>query len=613
MPITTRTQDAERVPVERVYGLSRKIGPATKHGRDRARRLFGQRRLSVAGLLALVVVGFAKPAGAGPPTPSTLSGSVSDSASGAGRAGAGQAGPGPAGPGKGAVVAEQYIVVFEPDVTNPREEAERIVREHDGRLLHVYGQALRGFAAHFRGRRIDGVRRNPNVQRVEPDQVVTVAATQTNATWGLDRIDASDLPLNDSYAYERTGAGVHAYVLDTGIRLTHSEFAGRIATGYDAVNASGNADDCHGHGTHVAGSIGGTTYGVAKDVMLHPVRVLACDGTGTLSGVIAGIDWVTGNHVKPAVANMSLGGGGSQSLDDAVAKSIDAGVTYVVAAGNDNSNACNYSPARVAPALTVGSSTSLDARSSFSNYGSCLDLFAPGSSVTSAWHTSDTATSTISGTSMATPHVAGVAALALEQEPTAKPAAVATVVVDSATDGKLTSTGTGSPNRLLYSLLDSKAEPSPVPANALSNPGFESGPGVGWVESSSAGYPLVTTAKPRTAAYGAWLAGYNSARDYVYQRVTVPASGKLTYWWRMETAERTSSVYDYLDVRLYDGQTGQYITTLRRWSNASTKNVWSQDDLALSSYAGRSVYLMFYAKTDSAYATSFFIDDTSLS
>jgi subtilisin family serine protease len=330
-------------------------------------------------------------------------------------------------------------------------------------MTYRYDAALKGFAAPLSQSAVDALRHNPNVLYIEVDSLITLDATQTGATWGIDRIDQRALPLSGSYTYNYTGAGVTAYIIDTGILTTHNEFGGRASDGYDAVDGSLPAADCNGHGTHVAGTVGGATYGVAKGVSLVAVRVLNCSGSGTNSGVIAGIDWVTAHHTSSAVANMSLGGGISTSLDSAVNNSINGGVTYAIAAGNSSASACNYSPARVAAAITVGATTSTDARASYSNYGTCLDIFAPGSSITSAWYTSTTATNTISGTSMATPHVAGAAALYLQSNPGASPATVASTLTTNATPNVVTGAGTGSPNKLLYSLTGGGPPPNVAP------------------------------------------------------------------------------------------------------------------------------------------------------
>jgi subtilisin family serine protease len=346
-----------------------------------------------------------------------------------------------------------------------RTVADDVARQYGGRVLRVYERALRGYAVALSATAAAALARNPQVRYIEQDSVRETVAVQSGATWGLDRIDQRDRPLDGSYTYDTTAPTVHAYIIDTGIRRTHGDFGGRVsATGFTSITDGNGTNDCNGHGTHVAGTVGGATYGVAKQVALHAVRVLNCSGSGSTSGVIAGVEWVTANHVSPAVANMSLGGGASTALDDAVRNSIAAGVTYAVAAGNSNANACSSSPARVSQALTVGSSTSADARSSFSNFGTCVDLFAPGSSITSTWYTNDTATNTISGTSMASPHVAGVAALYLATDPTASAATVHAAVVNNASVNKLTGIGTGSPNRLLYSLFDSGPVDSPPSA-----------------------------------------------------------------------------------------------------------------------------------------------------
>ena len=367
-------------------------------------------------------------------------------------------------------IKDRYIVVFakgtrRADVDTARNGA----RKNGGRVHFEYRTAITGFAATLPQKALEGLQRNPHVVLIEADQTVQATdTTQASPPWGLDRIDQRALPLSASYTYGYDGSGVRAYVIDTGVRGTHTELAGRVSTtGYTAYTDATGLGDCAGHGTHVAGTIGGTTYGVAKAVQIVPVRVLNCNGSGTWGAVIAGVDWATADHAagQPAVANMSLGGGASSAVDAAVASSIADRITYAIAAGNSNANACNSSPARTAQALTVGATTTTDARASYSNYGSCVDLFAPGSDILSSWYTSDSATNTISGTSMATPHVAGVAALYLQANPSAQPAAVATALTGLATANVVGNPGSGSPNRLLYAPT-SFSEPPPAPPAA---------------------------------------------------------------------------------------------------------------------------------------------------
>jgi subtilisin family serine protease len=363
----------------------------------------------------------------------------------------------------GQPIPGQYIVVLDDrpgafgrpalgGLTVPQVALEMAVGQR-GQLLHVYEAALKGFAVRMPAEGAEKLARDPRVVLVEPDRVVTIAATQTGASWNLDRIDQRALPLSGTYTYNTTATNVHAYVLDTGILRTHAEFGGRVSGGFTAINDGQGTTDCNGHGTHVAGILGGVTYGVAKGVRLHPVRVLGCNGSGSTSGVIAGIDWVTANRVRPAVANMSLGGPASAALDTAVNNSIDAGVVYSVPGGNAASNACNFSPARVPRAITVSSTDRTDTRASSSNFGPCLDLFAPGREIISAWIGSNTATRTISGSSMAAPHAAGVAALYLATNTGASPVAVRNAMVNAATPNRVINPGTGSPNRLLFSLF----------------------------------------------------------------------------------------------------------------------------------------------------------------
>lgn len=326
-----------------------------------------------------------------------------------------------------------------------RTTAERLTDSYGGTVRQVYSAALRGFSVRATEEQAEKLAAAPGVKYVEADGTMRVSGTQPNPpSWGIDRVDGS---LNRSYSYPNEGSGVTAYIVDTGVDMTHPDFTGRARSGYDFIDNDTNASDCQGHGTHVAGTVGSRSYGVAKNVDLVAVRVLNCQGSGQWSQVIGGIDWVARNADGPSVANMSLGGGASSSVDQAVQGAIDSGVTFAVAAGNDSRNACNTSPARVPAAITLGSTDRGDGRSYFSNYGRCLDLFAPGGSITSTRNGGGS--TTMSGTSMATPHAAGAAALYLSAHRGASPGQVRDALVNNAQSGVVGNPGSGSPNRLL--------------------------------------------------------------------------------------------------------------------------------------------------------------------
>lgn len=363
----------------------------------------------------------------------------------------------------------RYIVVFNSDgaengAFDPSAESKAydMAGAYNASVEMVYNSAVKGFAGAMSDRDAELLSRDPRVAFVEQDAYASVADVQTTSDWGLDRIDQRVLPLNGAFMYAETGQGVNAYIIDTGIRPTHQDFGGRAVAAYDVVGDGQNGNDCNGHGTHVAGTIGSATYGVAKNVNLYGVRVFGCTGSGTVSGIISGVNWVTANRVNPAVVNMSIiVSSVSNSLNTAINNSINSGVTYVVASGNFNRDACLFSPGSVTNAITVGATGNNDARATYSNFGSCVDIFAPGNGITSLGITSDTATAVKSGTSMASPMVAGAAALYLESNPTASPAEVANRISLDSTTGTVTNIDTVSPNKLLYSWLGDAVPPTP--------------------------------------------------------------------------------------------------------------------------------------------------------
>ncbi|MFL1382541.1 S8 family peptidase [Acinetobacter baumannii] len=352
------------------------------------------------------------------------------------------------------IIKNQYIVILNKDAGPSKDFAQNIAKQHAGKVLQSYDTVLKGFAIYLPDTAgaafIEAMKKNPHALSVESDTIVNIdATTQSNPDWGLDRIDQKALPLNSTYSYLQTGSGTTAYIVDTGILSSHQEFSGRVLSGYTAISDGNGTTDCNGHGTHVAGTVGGTTYGVAKNVNLVPIRILGCDGSGASSNVIAGLDWILKNGKKPAVVNMSLGGATSSSLDSAVENLYNNGYVMVVAAGNSNTDACTSSPARVSKAITVAATDNTDTRASYSNYGSCVDIFAPGSQINSSWIGSNTATKILNGTSMATPHVAGVVAEMLQSTPTASPQTISTNLLNQASSN-VVKNPSGSPNRLLY-------------------------------------------------------------------------------------------------------------------------------------------------------------------
>jgi subtilisin family serine protease len=434
------------------------------------------------------------------------------------------------------VIPDEYIVTFADDEKDAPGLAKRLVTEHGGTLRFTYSVAVKGFAARLKAQAVEALQRNPQIAAIERDRRAASSDVQAAPpNWVLDRIDQRTRPRDNAYVYPNTGAGVNVYILDSGIRTTHAEFGGRASGAYTAVSDGRGTDDCTGHGTHVAGVVGSARFGVAKGARLLAVRVMDCTGTGSYSQIIAGLDWVTANRVLPAVANMSLGGSASASLNDAVRRAVAAGVTVVVSAGNKSLDACGQSPAAEPAAITVGASDDVDQQSNYSNFGSCLDLYAPANNVRSSWYTSDTASFLASGTSTASPHVAGAAALFLASNPSATPGQVARALTDSATAGILVGLGTGSPNRLLYTGFIKGALSSPPPPELVSPPQATApppGPTVTFTVSCAGGRATCTfdasgSTAPAGGAIYTWSFGNGSTRTVTgaVTTYTYPAPG----------------------------------------------------------------------------------------
>ncbi|MHA7276142.1 S8 family serine peptidase [Arthrobacter sp. Hz1] len=394
----------------------------------------------------------------------------------------------------GADEATQYVVRYAPGTDIAA--AARALRGKGIGVDRQFSKAVRAAVVTMTPPEADALANSPQVEAVERDTVMSISATQQPAPWGLDRTDQRALPLSGSYTPATTGAGVSAYVVDSGILRTHSDFGGRVIQGWSAVSDGRGTSDCNGHGTHVAGTIAGSTYGVAKAATLVPVRVFGCTGSGYTSDVIAGLDWIVGHHTAgtPAVVNLSLGGSASSTVDAALQGVINDGVTAVVAAGNSATDACTASPARLPAALTVAASDSSDRQASFSNFGTCVDLYAPGVSIMSASHVSTTSTATMSGTSMAAPHAAGAAALLLAKQPSLTPAQVTAMLNSAATTSIVSSASAGTPNRLLYAAPSTAsggtvAKAPVAPTNVVATAGSRSA-SLFWTKGSDGGSAL---------------------------------------------------------------------------------------------------------------------------